>query len=87
MVFLSHMVEFIYSLADSALAFCSNSHGRKKKVFLLRLPFHIQFLYEKKEEITAVAEEVSFTDKIAVYYITVSNHTGKNSSSVQGYSL
>ena len=58
-----------YSLADSALAFASNGHGRKA-VSVETSISHTVALREG-EEITAVAEEVSLTDKIAIYHITV----------------
>ena len=36
------------------------------------------------DEITATAEEVSLTDKIAVYYITIKNHSGKTIALFKG---
>lgn len=64
-----------YSLADSALAFASNSHGRKS-VSVETSISHTLALREG-EEITAIAEEISLTDKIGVYIISIKNHSGK----------
>jgi acyl-CoA thioesterase len=60
-----------YSLADSALAFASNSHGRKA----VSVETNISHTVSVKEgdEITAEAEEISLTEKIGVYHITVKN--------------
>lgn len=58
-----------YSLADSALAFASNGHGRKA-VSVETSISHTKSLKEN-DTITATAEEVSLSDKIAVYYITI----------------
>ena len=71
-----------YSLADSALAFASNSHGRKS-VSVETSISHTVALREG-DEITAVAEEVSLTDKIGVYYITITNHLGKTVALFKG---
>ena len=60
-----------YSLADSALAFASNSHGRKS-VSVETSISHVEACKEG-DVITAVAEEVSLSNKIGVYYITVRN--------------
>src|SRR6188768_3482782 len=58
-----------YSLADSALAFASNSHGRKS-VSIETSISHTESLKEG-DEITAVAEETSTSIKIGIYHITV----------------
>jgi acyl-CoA thioesterase len=60
-----------YSLADSALAFASNSHGRKS----VSIETSISHVEPGKEGdiLTAVAEEVSLSNKIARYDITVTN--------------
>lgn len=60
-----------YSLADSALAFASNSHGRKS-VSIETSISHIQSL-KAGDVITAVAEELSCTNKIGIYEITITN--------------
>jgi acyl-CoA thioesterase len=60
-----------YSLADSALAFASNSHGRMA-VSVETSISHTAQLFEG-DVITATAEEMSLSNKIAVYQITVKN--------------
>jgi len=60
-----------YSLADSALAFASNSHGRKA-VSVETSISHLEQLREG-DVITATAEEKSLSNKIGVYHITVKN--------------
>jgi acyl-CoA thioesterase len=60
-----------YSLADSALAFASNSHG-KMAVSVETSISHTAQLHEG-DEITATTEEMSLSNKIAVYQITVKN--------------
>lgn len=60
-----------YSLADSALAFASNSHGR----MCVSVETSISHTVPLKEGdvITAVAEEVNVTNKIGIYNITIKN--------------
>ena len=58
-----------YSLADSALAFASNSHG-KKAVSVETSISHIVSLVEG-DEIIAEAKEENCSDKIGVYSINV----------------
>ncbi|MBK7869847.1 MAG: hotdog fold thioesterase [Saprospiraceae bacterium] len=60
-----------YSFADSALAFASNSHGRKA-VSIETSISHIESLREG-DIITAYAEEESLGNKIAVYRVVVKN--------------
>lgn len=60
-----------YSLADSALAFASNSHGRMA-VSVETSISHTAQLHEG-DIITATAEEMSLSNKIGVYQITVKN--------------
>lgn len=64
-----------YSLADSALAFASNSHG-KKAVSVETSISHTQSVSEG-DTLTAIAEEQHRSDKIAVYQVTVSNQENK----------
>lgn len=71
-----------YSLADSALAFASNSHGRKS-VSVETSISHTESLKEG-EIITATAEEVSISNKIAIYNITVSNQHNKTVALFKG---
>jgi len=60
-----------YSLADSALAFASNSHGRKS-VSVETSISHIVSLKEG-DVITAEAEEISVSNKIGIYHINIIN--------------
>jgi acyl-CoA thioesterase len=64
-----------YSLADSALAFASNSHGRKA----VSVETSISLTEQVKVDdiLTAAVEEVSLTNKIGVYYITITNQENK----------
>jgi acyl-CoA thioesterase len=64
-----------YSLADSALAFASNSHGRMS-VSVETSISHTESLKEG-DVITASAEEMSLSNKIGVYQITVKNQNDK----------
>jgi acyl-CoA thioesterase len=60
-----------YSLADSALAFASNSHGRKSVSIETSISHTISL--KEGDVITAVAEEISLTNKIGIYQVTVKN--------------
>lgn len=60
-----------YSLADSALAFASNSHG-KKSVSVETSISHTKPSSEG-DVLIAKAEEKSISNKIAVYDITITN--------------
>ncbi len=71
-----------YSLADSALAFASNSHGRKSVSVETSISHTVAM--REGDEITATAEEVSLSEKIAVYYITIKNHSGKTVALFKG---
>ncbi|HMO37793.1 MAG TPA: hydroxyphenylacetyl-CoA thioesterase PaaI [Saprospiraceae bacterium] len=62
-----------YSLADSALAFASNSHGRKA-VSIETSISHLASLREG-DVLTAYAEEESLGHKIAVYQVLIKNQT------------
>ncbi len=64
-----------YSLADSALAFASNSHG-KKAVSVETSISHTQSVKEG-DELIAIATEQHISDKIAVYQIIVTNQENK----------
>ena len=58
-----------YSLADSALAFASNSYGRKS----LSIETSISHTVSLKEGdvILATAKEINLTNKLGIYYITI----------------
>lgn len=60
-----------YSLADSALAFASNAHGRKC-VSVETSISHVQQV-RKDDVLTTFVEELSLTNKIAIYQISVRN--------------
>ena len=61
----------VYSLADSALAFASNTHGR------LTVAIENSISYPQPvsvgDTLTAVAEEESFTGRLGYYRVTVRN--------------
>jgi acyl-CoA thioesterase len=64
-----------YALADSALAFASNGHGRMS-VSVETSISHTESLKEG-DVITAIAEEMSLSNKIGVYHITIKNQNDK----------
>jgi acyl-CoA thioesterase len=63
-----------YSFADSALAFASNSHG-KKAVSIETSISHTKSLKEG-DVITATAIEENLTNKIGIYKVTVTDQEG-----------
>ena len=71
-----------YSLADSALAFASNSHGRKS----LSVETSISHTVSVKEGdvLTAITEELSLLDKIGVYLITITNQDNQEVAYFKG---
>ena len=71
-----------YSLADSALAFASNSHGRKS----LSVETSISHTVSVKEGnvLTAATEELSLSDKIGVYLITITNQNNQEVAYFKG---
>ena len=71
-----------YSLADSALAFASNSHGRKS----LSVETSISHTVTVKEGdvLTANTEELSLSDKIGVYLIIITNHKNEEVAYFKG---
>lgn len=71
-----------YSLADSALAFASNSHG-KKAVSVETSISHTQTVKEG-DDLIAVATEQHMSDKIAVYQIVVTNQENKTVALFKG---
>ena len=64
-----------YSLADSALAFASNGHGRMS-VSLETSISHTESLKEG-DVITATAKEISLSNKIGIYHIEITNQDSK----------
>jgi len=64
-----------YSLADSALAFASNSHGRKAVSVETSISHTVSL--KEGDVIVAEAEEVSLKEKIAIYNIVVRKEDGE----------
>jgi acyl-CoA thioesterase len=64
-----------YALADSALAFASNSHGRKS----VSIETSISHILPVKagDELTAVAEEKNLANRLAIYEVTITNQDGR----------
>ena len=60
-----------YALADSALAFAANSHGRKS-VSVETSISHVQPVFEG-DVLTTRVEEISNSNKIGIYHITILN--------------
>lgn len=71
-----------FALADSALAFSSNTHGRKSLSIEASLTYFSQV--KEGDEIIATTEEVSLSNKIGVYHITISNKTGNKVAFFKG---
>ncbi len=71
-----------YALADSCLAFASNSHGRMS-VSVETSISHTQPLKEG-DVIRAIAEEVSLTNKIGIYHIKITNQEKKTVALFKG---
>ena len=71
-----------YSLADSCLAFASNSHGRMSVSVETSISHTAQL--KEGDVITATAEEVSLTNKIAIYNINITNQENKTVALFKG---
>ena len=71
-----------YSLADSALAFASNGHGRKS----VSVETSISHTNACKEEdvLTTHTQEMSLSNKIGVYQITITNQDAKTVALFKG---
>ena len=71
-----------YSLADSALAFASNGHGRKA----VSVETSISHTHACKEGdvLTTHTEEMSLSNKIGVYQITITNQDDKTVALFKG---
>ena len=71
-----------YSLADSALAFASNSHGKKS----LSVETSISHTVSVKEGdvLTVTTKELSLSDKIGVYLITIINQSNEDVAYFKG---
>lgn len=71
-----------YSLADSALAFASNSHGQQC-VSVETSISHVKAV-KAGDVLTAVAEELSLSGKIGVYQVTITNHLNETVALFKG---
>jgi acyl-CoA thioesterase len=71
-----------YSLADSALAFASNSHGRKAVSVETSISYTEQL--HEGDIITATAEESKLSNKIGIYHITVTNQKNEKVAFFKG---
>jgi acyl-CoA thioesterase len=71
-----------YSLADSALAFASNSHG-KMAVSIETSISHVESCKEG-DVLTVVCEEVNCSNKIGIYEARVTNQNNKNVALFKG---
>lgn len=71
-----------YSLADTALAFSSNTQGRKS-VSIETSISHTESLKEG-DVITAHVEEISLSNKIGIYQITIKNQHDKTVALFKG---
>lgn len=71
-----------YSLADSALAFASNGHGRKAVSVETSISHTVAL--KEGDVITAKADEVSLSDKIGIYHVTLTNQSGNTVALFKG---
>ena len=71
-----------YSLADSALAFASNSLGRKSLSVETSISHTISV--RSGDELTAITEELSVSDKIGVFLITITNKKKQKVATFKG---
>lgn len=71
-----------FSLADSALAFASNSHGIQS----VSIDNSINYFEPASEGdiLTATTEEVRITNKIGLYHITITNQIGSKIALFKG---
>lgn len=58
-----------YSLADSALAFASNSHGRKSLSIETSISHTVSL--QEGDTILATAKEMNLSNKLGIYHITI----------------
>ncbi len=71
-----------YSLADTALAFASNTHGRKC-ISMETSISHIECIQDG-DYLTAESKELSKTEKTALYLITIMNQKGEEVAYFKG---
>ncbi len=71
-----------YSLADSALAFVSNSHGRKSLSVETSISHTVSI--KKDDVLIARTEELSLSDNIGVYLISITNQNKQEVAHFKG---
>ena len=71
-----------YSLADSSLAFASNSHGRKSLSVETSISHTVSV--KEGEVLTVATKELSLSDKIGVYLITITNENNQEVAYFKG---
>ena len=71
-----------YSLADSALAFAPNGHGRK--AVSVETSISHTLACKEGDVLTAHTEEMSLSNKIGVYQITITNQEDKTVALFKG---
>ena len=71
-----------YSLADTALAFASNTHG-KKCISMETSISHTEGV-QAGDILTATTKELSHTEKMGLYLITISNQENKEIAYFKG---
>ena len=71
-----------YSLADSALAFASNSHGRKSLSVETSISHTVSI--KAGDVLTVGTKELSLSDKIGVYLITIINQSNEDVAYFKG---
>jgi acyl-CoA thioesterase len=71
-----------FSLADSALAFASNSYGRLSVALECSISYPVAV--NVGDILTASAEEISLTNKTGVYLITVTNQKNQRVAFFKG---
>jgi len=71
-----------YSLADSALAFASNTHGIQS----VSIDNTMNYFEPAKEGdvLTAITEEIKLTNKTGLYHITITNQNGNKIALFKG---
>ena len=71
-----------YSLADSALAFASNSHGRKSLSVETSISHTVSV--KKGDVLTTNSKELALSDKTGVYLITITNQNNEDVAYFKG---
>ena len=71
-----------YSLADSALAFASNSNGKKSLPVETSISHAVAI--KEGDDLIATTEELSFSDKIGVYNVSITNNKNEKVAFFKG---